>query len=207
MKKKWIVFALAMGILLALPACGGQSAQENTRTEQGNASGDSSAVSGNTNTGTGQNGGGQASSGITQETARTLALQQAGVKEADVLASGVREEYDDGRKCYEVVFYTKDADYEYLIDQEKGTLVESDREMAVSSWSTPEGAKVTKEEAQEMILERVPGAKTDHIRMKAEVEHGRILYEGEVIYGDSKYEYEMDAQTGDLLEWSQGDLF
>ena len=186
MKKKGLALAVAAGIMLALAGCSGQTVQEN------------------------QNGGvqsGQTASGITGETARTLALQQAGVAEEDVLASGVKEDYDDGVSCYEVVFNTKDTDYEYKIDRTNGTLLESNKETFDFSWGTPQGAGITKEEAQNIIMEQVPGAKADNIRMKAEVENGRIVYEGEVIYENAKYEYEMDAQTGKLLEWSQGDLF
>lgn len=181
MKRNFVMAAVMLSLLLVLSACGSQSEQENI--------------------------GVQSASGITQETARTLALEQAGIDEADILAGDVRENYDDGVKCYEVVFYTKDADYEYMINQTDGTLVESDKETFDFSWGTPEGAGIEKEDAQKIIMEQVPGTAEDNIRMKAEVEQGRILYEGEVIYGNTKYEYEMDAQTGKLLEWNQGDLF
>lgn len=208
MKKKLIMLAVTVGLLLALPACAGQSDGEKDQNAKSQSSVAQDSASISENISEEQNSGsGQTMSGITEEAAKTLAFQQADVDEAEVLASAVREDRDDGQNCYEVVFYTKDADYEYIIDRMKGTLIESDKETFDFSWGTPEGAGITKEEAQSIIMEKVPGVEEDNIRMKAEVEQGRILYEGEVIYGNSKYEYEMDAQTGELLEWSQGDLF
>ena len=122
--------------MLALAGCSGQTVQEN------------------------QNGGvqsGQTASGITGETARTLALQQAGVAEEDVLASGVKEDYDDGVSCYEVVFYTKDTDYEYKIDRTNGTLLESNKETSTSPGERLRVQALQKKRPRILLWNRYPG--------------------------------------------------
>ena len=44
------------------------------------------------------------------------------------------------------------------------------------------------------------------ISIHKEYDDGRMLYEGEIIYGNTDYDFEIDAQTGDILEWSEGKL-
>ena len=44
------------------------------------------------------------------------------------------------------------------------------------------------------------------ISIHKEYDDGRMLYEGGIIYGNTDYDFEIDAQTGDILEWSEGKL-
>ena len=44
------------------------------------------------------------------------------------------------------------------------------------------------------------------ISIHKEYDDGRMLYEGEIIYGNTDYDFEIDAQTGDILEWSEEKL-
>jgi uncharacterized membrane protein YkoI len=60
-------------------------------------------------------------------------------------------------------------------------------------------ALLTEEEAKRIALERVPGASS--IRVHLEHDDGRYYYEGEIIHGSSEYEFEIDAYTGECVEW------
>ena len=82
-----------------------------------------------------------------------------------------------------------------------------DTEINDLTWSTPSGAAFTKEQAIEAVLAKVSGATQDNLRMKAERDDGRTVYEGEVILNDRKYEFKIDTGTGDFLEWSEERLF
>lgn len=59
------------------------------------------------------------------------------------------------------------------------------------------------EEASQLVLDRVPGATTDDLRIELDEDDGRYKYEGEVIYNQVEYDFEMDANTGNFLEWEE----
>lgn len=64
-------------------------------------------------------------------------------------------------------------------------------------------------EASQIVLARVPGATEQNLRIEFDHDHdhdhGRCTYEGEIHYNGSEYEFELDANTGTVLEWSQED--
>lgn len=65
-----------------------------------------------------------------------------------------------------------------------------------------EHAGVAKEEAVQLVLDRVPGASSEDVRIQLEEEDGRQVYEGEVICNRAEHEFEIDAATGDFIQWS-----
>ena len=52
------------------------------------------------------------------------------------------------------------------------------------------------------MLERVPGATESDVRIRLDRDDGREVYEGELYYDRTEYEFEIDASTGSFLEWS-----
>ena len=42
--------------------------------------------------------------------------------------------------------------------------------------------------------------------MKLDMDDGRYRYEGEIIFENMSYEFEMDAETGAMNEWSEESL-
>ena len=63
-------------------------------------------------------------------------------------------------------------------------------------------APITLEEAVQLVLDRVPGASSEDVRIQLEEEDGRQVYEGEVICNRAEHEFEIDAATGDFIQWS-----
>lgn len=59
------------------------------------------------------------------------------------------------------------------------------------------------EDAKKLALDRVTGATENDIRIKLDYDDGYYVYEGEVFYGQKEYEFEIDANTGTFLEWSE----
>ena len=48
----------------------------------------------------------------------------------------------------------------------------------------------------------MPGATDADIRkFKKDIDDGREEYEGEIIYKNTEYEFEIDAQTGEIIKW------
>lgn len=63
---------------------------------------------------------------ITKAEAKTVALRDAGLSEAEASALRTRLEFDDGRFQYEVDFYSNSTEYEYLIQAKNGEIIARD---------------------------------------------------------------------------------
>lgn len=62
---------------------------------------------------------------------------------------------------------------------------------------------ITLEEAQNIALERVPGATVRNISIELERDDGWYIYEGDIEYDGMEYEFEIDADTGNILKWEE----
>ena len=147
-----------------------------------------------------------ASSGAIDEAqARSIALEHAGVAESDAKFYRVERDSDDGRAVYEVEFYSGNTEYDYEISAETGEILSYDSDIegwAAQSASSASGSAVTLEQARELVLERVPGAAASDVQIEQERDDGRDIYEGEVYYDRTEYEFEIDASTGSFIKWS-----
>lgn len=62
---------------------------------------------------------------------------------------------------------------------------------------------VSREQAAATALERVPGATENDLRMELDYDDGIQIYEGDIIYEQIEYEFEIDANTGEIISWSE----
>ena len=59
---------------------------------------------------------------------------------------------------------------------------------------------VTMEKAKSIALAQVPGANQSHFgKIELDHDHGRAVYEIEIFYNNSKYEFDIDASTGEII--------
>jgi len=65
------------------------------------------------------------------------------------------------------------------------------------------GQVISKEKALEIVLARVEGAGEENVRMELEKEDKYWKYEGEILYNQREYEFELNGETGEILEWSE----
>lgn len=146
-----------------------------------------------------------ASSGAIDEAqARSIALEHAGVAESDAKFYRVERDSDDGRVVYEVEFYSGNTEYDYEISAETGEILsyDSDIEGWAAQSGNAEGSAVTLEQARALVAERIPGVSADSVQIEQDREDGRTVYEGEVYYDRTEYEFEIDASTGSFIKWS-----
>ena len=142
---------------------------------------------------------------ITQDQAKTIALEDAGVQESDAQFIRVQEDYDDGRAVYEIEFYANGTEYDYEIAKDSGAIVKCDYDIenyTPQSGAGNSGTIISLEQAQELALSRVSGATASNIRIHLDHDDGRQIYEGEIYYNWTEYEFEIDASTGNFIEWS-----
>ena len=62
---------------------------------------------------------------------------------------------------------------------------------------------ISREQAAAIALERVPGATENDLKIELDYDDGQYRYEGDIIYQQREYEFEIDANTGTILEWSE----
>lgn len=62
---------------------------------------------------------------------------------------------------------------------------------------------VSMDEAAQLALDRVPGASAQDLKIELDYDDGYYKYEGDIIYDQKEYEFEIDADTGDFLEWKE----
>ncbi len=226
MKKRMYVLATLMLSASLLAACGNNNAQANNagqplangvqqspqpitpinQASLQNSQGASSSVNVDT------------SSYIGEEKALSAALQHAGVAKESVMYQLVKLDYDDGIWAYDVEFYAGTQEYDYKIDASTGTVLSYDYEMegffdpnavqggfgAAPAGGTP---AVTLETAQQTALAQVPGATANNIRIYADYDDGRMTYEGKIIYNNIEYEFSIDANTGNIIEWEAESIY
>ena len=63
--------------------------------------------------------------------------------------------------------------------------------------------QLSMDDAIQLVLERIPGATAEDVRIKLDYDDGYYKYEGDVIYNQVEYDFEMDANTGNFLEWEE----
>ena len=69
------------------------------------------------------------SEGITEAEAQAIALEHAGLTEADISRLEVRKDFDDGRQEYDVEFHVDRLEYEYEIDAVTGKILSFDKDL------------------------------------------------------------------------------
>lgn len=166
---------------------------------------------------------------IGQEEAKKAAFQDAGIQETDVSRVRVSKEQDDGMLSYDVEFHAGDKEYSYEIKASDGSILSSDietlyTEAPIENQEINQDQQLTEDEtgntannnasqvptlaiseadAKKAALERVPGAVEQDLRMELEYDDGRYVYEGDIYYQQKEYEFEIDANNGNFLKWSE----
>lgn len=142
------------------------------------------------------------SDGITAEQAKTIALKHAGIDSSDVMFIQAQEDRDDGQSVYDVEFYAGNQEYDYEILKSTGDILSYDYDIEEYSQTQGSGKVVSLEETKKNMLAKVSGAGEQNIRIWEDLDDGRITYEGEIFYNNVEYDFEVDASTGQILEWS-----
>lgn len=191
MKQKWLLTGTALMLAAALAGCGNTPAAD------------------------------QAAK-ISMEQAQTAALDAANINAADADISSATLSEVAGVTCYKVEFTSGDHAYSYSINAESGEVLEAsyrDKNAAPADSaqtdttasgvtttpaqtapSTSTGA-VDEAKAQEIALVHagVNAADATITKSKLDYDDGRQVYEIEWYANGAKYDYEIDAATGEIV--------
>ncbi|MDO5145547.1 MAG: PepSY domain-containing protein [Eubacteriales bacterium] len=66
---------------------------------------------------------------------------------------------------------------------------------------------LSEEEASNIALEQVSGATKSDLRIHKDTEDGKEIYEGSIVYHEMEYDFEIDASTGEIIEWESESIY
>ena len=146
---------------------------------------------------------------ISADRAKQIALNDAGVKEANAVFLRANLDWDDGRMQYEVEFYSGNKEYDYEIDAATGDIVSYDYD--AENYVSAKGAttvSVDEATAKQTVLNKVPGATAANIyEWKLDFDDGRWEYDGKIVYNLMEYDFTVDASSGAVTEWGVESIF
>lgn len=161
---------------------------------------------------------------IGERRAKEIAYQSAEVSEEKVSRVRCDLDWEKGRMVYEVDFDAVGYEYEVDVDALTGDVVKCDREKDSDSFYTPAAPQGGKEQAapsngQDNSNGRYIGeaaAKAAAFRhagieesavvycsCEQDHKHGIRIYEVEFVAGGVEYEYDINAETGDVVRYSK----
>lgn len=139
---------------------------------------------------------------IDSDYAFSAALSHAGLDASDAVFYKVEPDFDDGMEVYEVEFVTADGtEYDYTIRADDGSILSFDQDAEASFPLNRGDSLIEESQARQAVLDRVPGAQADDIRIRLKEDDGRMEYEGSLFYDGMFYEFTIDAYSGGLIEW------
>lgn len=143
---------------------------------------------------------------ITVEEAKEIALKHANLKGDQVTFERAEIDYDDGVRKYDIEFYYNNKEYDYEIDPVSGQILHIDEDAEYNDIKQEElnnTTKISMEEAKKIALKHA-NLKEDQVtfeEVELDIDNGVIKYDVEFYYNEMEYNYEIDANTGDVLAY------
>jgi uncharacterized membrane protein YkoI len=145
--------------------------------------------------------------GITEAQAKQIALDHAGLTEADTTWLRVHLDRDDGRYVYDVDFYAGGYEYSYDINPQTGEIVAHDKEYERVPNSTTAAATtaidgiITEAQAKQIALDHagLTEAEVQGLYAVLDRDDGRYVYDVDFYAGGYEYSYEINPQTGEIV--------
>lgn len=158
---------------------------------------------------------------ITMEQAQEIALKHAKLTSDQVSFIKTDTELENGIEVYNIEFSYENKEYDYKINSSNGEIVEYDSDIEdydiTQQQATKENksvtpnnqnsnnSKITVEKAKEISLKHANLKDNQVVFDKTEMDYdnGVQVYDIEFHYNNVEYNYEIDANTGNILSYSQ----
>ena len=158
---------------------------------------------------------------ITMEQAQEIALKHAKLTSDQVSFIKTDTELENGIEVYNIEFSYENKEYDYKINSANGEIVEYDYDIEdydITQQQTTKGnksvapnnqnsnnSKITVEKAKEISLKHANLKDNQVVFDKTEMDYdnGVQVYDIEFHYNNIEYNYEIDANTGNILSYSQ----
>lgn len=158
---------------------------------------------------------------ITMEQAQEIALKHAKLTSDQVSFIKIDTELENGIEVYNIEFSYENKEYDYKINSSNGEIIEYDSDIEdydiTQQQATKENksvtpnnqnsnnSKITVEKAKEISLKHANLKDNQVVFDKTEMDYdnGVQIYDIEFHYNNIEYNYEIDANTGNILSYSQ----
>lgn len=153
---------------------------------------------------------------ITLEEAKEIALRNANLSEDEVTFISSKLESDNNIKKYDIEFYHENKEYDYEINALDGSIIEMDFD--VENYNIFQGqnennnsnlnineALISEEKAKEIALDnaKLTMDQVTFKKVEMDFDDGIKKYDIEFYYNNKEYSYEIDANTGNILEYEE----
>ena len=146
---------------------------------------------------------------ITIDQAKEIALKHAELTEDQVSFVKTKSEFDDGVEKYNIEFYYNNKEYDYEINVANGEIIKyelDDKSNENSSLNNSNStANISEEQAKEIALKHanLTSDQVTFAKVKLDFDNGIQKYEVEFYYNNKEYNYEIDANTAEILAYEQ----
>ncbi len=143
---------------------------------------------------------------ITTEQAKEIAMQHAGIQAHNAQFIKVEQEVDNGVAEYEIEFFCDNKKFDYTINADSGKIIGHKHKMVHHNSTHHQSSHhmaMDNQKATEIALRHANLAHNQVHRLNCyqEMEDGRSIYSVKFWKDYTEYEYEIDAQTGEILEF------
>ncbi len=140
---------------------------------------------------------------ITLDEAKNIALSHAGIAASEASFTKTKLDYDDGREEYDIEFLSDDYEYEYEIDSQSGAVLSNSKEARKRQTISAAEGRLTLDDAKNAALDHagVSASGATFTKTKLDYDDGREEYDIKFYVGGWKYEYTIDAVTGEIIEF------
>lgn len=143
---------------------------------------------------------------IGEDKAKSIALNDAGVKSSSVKFTKARLDREDN--AYDIEFIAGGKKYEYEISARSGKIIDKEVEKVKSDNTNTTGnssiISVDAAKSKAVAKANLKESEVKFIKAKLDRDDGRQIYEIEFIKGIYEYEVEIDAVSGNVLDYGRG---
>lgn len=142
------------------------------------------------------------------EAAKEAAVKDAGLNCEDVSFTKTKKDTDDGISVYEIEFSFGDVEYDYEINASTGGIIKRENKFTtiyddmIADINTAVDEIRQIESAKDIALKdaNVKAADAAFTKAKLDRDDGKDVYEIEFYTSDREYEYEIDAESGNIIK-------
>jgi uncharacterized membrane protein YkoI len=143
---------------------------------------------------------------IEETEAKSIAFQHAGLSEEETSFVSVKQYEKRGMRLYDITFTGGGVKYNYEIDAISGEILEYERRSAgkaAQGHNDGNQGYIGFEKAKSIALAHANVSESEIRKYEAEMDRhrGRAVYEIEFDHSWTEYEYEIDAETGEIVRW------
>ena len=136
---------------------------------------------------------------ITEARAKEIALNHAGLAEADIKYVRCQLSKENSVYVYNVEFYQGHTEYDFSIEAKTGKILSYDND--IEGFDAAAQDLLSESQARQLALSHagLKAADVTFYRVKLTTDNGKYVYDVEFYKGSSEYDYRIDAKSGEIL--------